>query len=224
VTDSAPSALGAAPHLTPRLRGVLHQYAFFVSLVLAVPLVIAAAGTREVVGAAVFAAGTAAMFGASALYLRGRWAPATRRRMRRLDHCGIFLMIAGSYTPFALLALDGTWRIAELAFVWSVVALAIAFRLVWVDSPGWITAALAVALGWAALFAAPEAYGTLGWSGLTLLLVSGVLYTVGAVVYSCRRPNPFPAVFGFHELFHVFNVAAVACQYALVAFWLLPES
>jgi hemolysin III len=205
---------------TPRLRGVSHEWAFYGSIAAAAPLVAVANGAAGRVAAAVFAAGTATMFGVSALYNRVDWAPAARRWMRRIDHCGIYLMIAGSYTPYGLLVLDGAWRLAVLAVVWSGVAAAIALRLAWADAPGWVTAAVAVALGWVSVIALPKAFDVLPIAGMVLLLAGGVLYTTGAAVYVLRRPDPVPAVFGFHEVFHALVVAAVACHYATVLLFL----
>jgi hemolysin III len=204
----------------PRLRGVSHEWAFYGSLAAAAPLVFVAQGAAGRVAAAVFAAGMAAMFGVSALYNRVDWSPAARRRMRRVDHCGIYLMIAGSYTPYGLLVLDGAWRIAVLAVVWSGVAIAIGVRLAWADAPGWVTAATAVALGWVSVIALPKAFDVLPIAGMVLLLVGGLLYTAGAVVYVRRRPDPAPTVFGYHEVFHALVVAAVACHYATVVLFL----
>jgi hemolysin III len=130
-------------------------------------------------------------------------------------------MIAGSYTPYGLLVLDGAWRIAVLAVVWSGVAAAIALRLAWTNAPGWLTAAIGVVLGWLSLVTLPKALEELPPTAFALLLAGGVLYTAGAAVYAFRRPNPFPAVFGFHEVFHALVVAGVACQYASIAFFVI---
>lgn len=202
----------------PRLRGVIHQYAFFVSLALGVALIAGADGARARTGAIVFAACVSVMLGISALYHRVAWPPAPRRWLRRLDHAAIFLLIAGTYTPFGLVALEGAWRIAVLAVVWSGAAAALVLKVAWVDAPRWVAAVLAVALGWVGVVALPELHGDAGIAGLALLAIGGVLYTVGALVYARRRPDPVPHVFGYHELFHVLVVAAAACQYAAVAF------
>lgn len=218
------TALATEDCARPRLRGVLHQYAFYGSLVVGALLVADTTSARGRVAAAVFAAAVAVMFGASAAYHRVDWGPVARRWMRRVDHAGVYLMIAGGYTPYCLLALAGAWRIAVLAVVWSGVAAGIVLRFAWVDAPGWLTAAIGVSLGWVGIVALPKALGALGPAGLGLLLAGGVLYTAGAVVYARRRPDPFPTVFGFHEVFHALVIGAVACQYASVAFFLLPGS
>ncbi|HZB22479.1 MAG TPA: hemolysin III family protein [Gaiellaceae bacterium] len=205
----------------PRLRGVIHQYAFFVSLVLGVALVAGADGGRARTGAAVFAACVSAMLGISALYHRVVWAPAPRRWMRRLDHAAIFLLIAGTYTPFGLVTLEGAWRIAVLSIVWSGAAAALILKVAWVDAPRWVAAVIAVALGWIGVVVLPQLHADAGSVGLALLAVGGLLYTAGAVVYARRRPDPVPHVFGYHEVFHVLVVAAAACQYGSVAFVVL---
>jgi hemolysin III len=187
-------------------------------------LVVGARGALGNAAAAVFAVAVAVMFGTSGLYHRVRWTPRTRRWARRADHAGIYLMIAGSYTPYGLLVLDGAWRVSVLAVVWSGVAVGIAIRFAWVDAPGWLTAAIGVALGWVSIVALPKALDELAPAPFALLIAGGVLYTAGAAVYAFRRPNPFPAVFGFHEVFHALVVAAVACQYASIALFVLPDS
>jgi hemolysin III len=205
----------------PRLRGVIHQYAFFVSIVLGVALVLGADGAPDRTGAAVFTGCVAAMLGVSALYHRIVWPPGPRRWMRRLDHAAIFLLIAGTYTPFALVALEGAWRAVVLAVVWAGAAIAIVLKVAWVDAPRWVASVVAVALGWVGVVALPELHADAGTIALVLLGVGGILYTAGAVVYARRRPDPVPAIFGYHELFHALVVAAALCQYGAVAFVVL---
>jgi hemolysin III len=206
----------------PRLRGVSHQYAFFVSLALAVPLVVAAPTATARLAAAVFAASVAAMFGASAVYHRVTWRPRPRAWMARLDHATIYLLIAGTYTPYALLALSGSWRAVVLAVVWSGAVAAIVLKFAWVSAPKALAAVIGIVLGWAGVVALPELVGELGAAATVLVLVGGVLYTSGAIVYAVRRPDPVPAVFGYHELFHALVVGGVACHYVSVAFFLVP--
>jgi hemolysin III len=205
----------------PRLRGVFHQYAFLVSVVVGTLLVAGASGGVERASAAVFASAVAAMFGISALYHRVTWQPGAGRWMRRLDHAAIFLLIAGTYTPFGLLALSGAWRWTVLPIVWGGAFVAIVLKLAWLDSPKWLTAGIGIALGWIGVVLFPELWSQSGPVGVTLLAAGGVLYTAGAVIYARRRPDPLPAVFGYHELFHALVIGAAACQYAAVALFLL---
>jgi len=213
------SALTAPPR--PLLRGVLHQAAFAVSLVVGTLLIVGADGARRHVAAAVFAASVAACFGASALYHRVTWTPNLRRWMRRIDHAGIYLLIAGTYTPVCLLVLDGTWRIVVLAIVYAGAAAAVVLKFAWVDAPKWVAAALGLALGWTAVVALPQLATRLNPAAVALLGVGGLAYTAGAIIYARRRPNPMPMVFGYHELFHALTIAAVACQYVAIAFFVI---
>jgi hemolysin III len=207
----------------PRLRGVSHQWAFFVALVAGVTLVIAAPSGRATFAATIYAISVAAMFGASALYHRIDWKSLTARRwMRRLDHSMIYVLIAGTYTPFALLVLEGTIANAVLIAVWSGAALGIGLKMLWPDTPKWLTAAVYVTLGWVAVIAFPQLASELGVTGMSLVVGGGVLYTTGAVVYALRRPDPAPAVFGYHEIFHVLVIAAALLQFVAVAAYALP--
>lgn len=214
---------GVSQPSRPRLRGVLHQYAFFASLVLAFPLVATASTPSARFAATIFAASVTAMFGVSAVYHRVTWRPRPRTWMARLDHATIYLLIAGTYTPYALLVLSGAWRVAVLAVVWSGAAAAIALKFVWVNGPKALAAAIGVALGWAGVVALPELVDELGAGAAGLILLGGASYTAGAVVYAFRRPDPAPAVFGYHELFHALVVVGVACHYASVAFFVVPS-
>jgi hemolysin III len=207
----------------PRLRGVSHQWAFFVSVALGAALVISAPSGRAAAAAAVYAACVAVLFGTSALYHRVNWrTTGARRWMRRLDHSAIFLLIAGSYTPFALLVVDGALADAILLVVWAGAAGGIVLKLVWIDAPKWLVALIYVALGWVAVAAGPDLVSELGWLPASMVALGGLLYTAGAVVYATQRPDPVPAVFGYHEVFHLLVIAAAGLQYAVVAFWVLP--
>ena len=205
----------------PRFRGVLHQYSFFVAVLLGALLVVGAQDGIERVSAFVFAASVAAMLGVSALYHRVVWPPGPRRWMRRLDHAAIFLLIAGTYSPFGLVALDGAWRVVVLAIVWSGALAAIVLKVAWIDAPRWVAALVAVCLGWVGVVALPEIHGSIGFSPLVLIAVGGLLYTAGAVIYALRRPDPLPSVFGYHEIFHALVVAAAGFQYVAVALFVL---
>ena len=206
----------------PRLRGVFHQWAFVAAIPLGVVLVLATETTRGRVAAGVFAASVVLMFGASALYHRPDWSPSRRAWLRRLDHAGIYCLIAGSYTPVGLLALRGAWQTVVLAIVWSGCAAAIFIRLFWIGAPKWVSATVGIALGWVGIVAMPEIYFNLGLACVLLILAGGLLYSLGAVIYATRRPDPYPAVFGYHEIFHLMIVVAVALQYSAIAFYVLP--
>lgn len=207
----------------PLLRGVSHQYAFFASLATGTLLVTSTRSSVATAAAAIFAATVAGMFGASALFHRVNWSVTAARWMRCVDHTGIFLVLGGSYMPYALLVLSGPVRVIVVTLVWVGVVAAIGLRFAWASAPGWLTATLGVTLGWVSLIALPQLIEHVSPLGLGLLGAGGLLYTAGAIVYAIRRPNPFPAVFGFHEVFHALVIAAVACQYASVAFYVLPN-
>lgn len=210
------------PSLKPRLRGVLHQWAFAVSLLAGIGLVLEAGSARARVAVAVYALSVAALFGTSALYHRVDWRTLSARRwVRRLDHTMIFVLIAGSYTPFGLLVLRGTLGTVILIAVWSAALAGAVFKLVWIDAPGWLGAATYVVVGWIALVTLPELLERLGIAAVGALALGGILYSVGAVIYAHKRPDPVPTVFGYHELFHLLVIVAAALQYAVVAFWVL---
>jgi hemolysin III len=186
------------------------------SLVAGAALVASASSARERVATGVFAAALAAMFGVSAVYHRVLWQPTARRWMRRLDHAAIYLLIAGTYTPFALLVLPDGWSDVVLSIVWSGCAVAMTLKFVWFDAPKWLAVVVATALGWVGVVAFPHLLDA-GVVPLVLLGTGGLFYTAGALVYALGRPDPVPAVFGYHEIFHAFVIAAAACQYAAVA-------
>jgi hemolysin III len=210
--------------LKPRLRGVVHQWACAGSVPLGLALVVFAGTTSARIALGVYSLSLVGLFGVSALYHRVHWRSLTARAwMRRLDHSMIFVMIAGSYTPFAVLVLRGPLAIVLLVAVWAGALLGVSFNLAWSDAPTWLRAALYVVLGWAALAALPQLGAALGIGGMLLLVLGGILYTLGAVIYALRRPDPAPAVFGYHEIFHILVIAAAALQCAVIAFWILPE-
>jgi hemolysin III len=206
----------------PRLRGVSHQWAFFAFLAFGITLVLTAPPGRATVAAGVYALSVVALFGTSALYHRVAWPTiGAQRWMRRLDHSMIFVLIAGSYTPFALLVLHGTLATVILVTVWAGAVAGIVMKLAWLDAPKWVISTAYVALGWVALAAFPQLVRGLGLAATALIAVGGVLYTAGAAVYARGRPDPVPAVFGYHEVFHALVIAAAALQYAVVAFFVL---
>jgi hemolysin III len=206
----------------PRLRGVFHQWAFPATLAAGAGLVLEAGSARARVATLVYAFSVAALFGTSALYHRIEWRTLTARRwMRRLDHTMIFVLIAGSYTPFALLILHGTMGTVILLSVWAAALAGAIFKLLWIDAPGWLIAATYIAIGWVVAPAMPQLVGSLGVVAVAALALGGMLYSAGAVVYARKRPDPIPAVFGYHEVFHLLVLLAAALQYAVVAFWVL---
>jgi hemolysin III len=210
--------------LRPRLRGVFHQYAFFVSLVAVAVLVLLADSGREQVATWIYGGSLAAMFGVSALYHRVTWRSLrVRAWMRRLDHSTILLLIAGTYTPFALLAFEGVIADVVLVVVWVGAAAGLLLNLAWVDAPKWVTATVFLALGWVGVVAVPELV-ELGFAPTVLVLAGGALYTAGAIAYTLNRPNPVPLVFGYHELFHVLVIGAAAVHYVAIAVFVLPHS
>jgi hemolysin III len=175
-----------------------------------------AGGGKARIAAAIFGGTVAAMFGLSALYHRFTWSPAARRLLRKLDHLGIFGLIAGSYTAVGLIVLGGTERIVVLSIVWAGVAAAIVTKFVWVEAPKWLSAAIGIALGWVGVSVFPQLLHRAGVAPSVLIVSGGALYTLGALVYARRRPDPAPAYFGYHELFHALVVAAVGLQYSAV--------
>jgi hemolysin III len=204
----------------PRLRGVFHLYAFFAALVAGVVLFVLADGILERFAVWVYAAALAAMFGASALYHRFPWRSATARlRARRLDHAMIFVFIAGTYTAFTLLEFGGALRPVVLASAWVGAIAGVIVELRWIHAPRWVSAISYLAVGWIGIIVIPEFFPALGIAPGVLVLVGAGLYTVGALAYATTWPNPFPATFGFHEVFHVLVVAAAATQF--VALWLV---
>jgi hemolysin III len=211
----------AAAVARPLLRGVLHEIGFWCSLGAGALLVASADGSKARFAAAVFAASVAACFGASALYHRVTWRPRARLWMRRVDHAGVYLLIAGTYTPVSLLALHGNWRPAILAVVWTGTVAAIALKFLWVSAPKSLAAAIGLALGWVAVVALPELVHTVPAAGVALLVAGGLAYTAGAIVYARGRPDPVPSVFGYHELFHALTIVGVACQYVSIAFFVV---
>jgi hemolysin III len=220
----ADAAVGVAQKLPkPRLRGVSHQWAFFASLLAAAALILAAQGTREVVAISVYVFSLSALLGTSALYHRVTWSDGPRRWMRRLDHTMIFVLIAGTYTPFALLVMEGTLAEVVLIGVWALAVGGAVLNLAWWNAPKWFTAAVYLSTGWVAIIALPQLWERMGPVGVGLIALGGLLYTAGAIVYATRRPDPSPEVFGYHEIFHLFVIAAAAVQYAAIAIYALPE-
>jgi hemolysin III len=206
----------------PRLRGVFHEIGFYTVIALSVPLILTADPGRARLSAIVFSACLAGCFGASALYHRPTWTPVRRSWLARLDHAGIYLLIAGTYTPFGLLVMSRNWAIPVLTIVYSGAAIAILMKLFWPRTPKVLSALIGLMLGWVAVVAYSQ-LAKIGAPGLILLGLGGFFYTVGAVVYARRKPDPRPAVLGYHELFHLCTMAAAGCQYVAIAFYVLPR-
>ena len=210
----------------PRLRGWLHVWAFGISAVAGVVLVSVAAATRGAEAAmatTIYATTVALLFGTSAVYHRVRWSTETRRRlMSRLDHSMIFLFIAGSYTPFALLLMPRRTGATVLLVVWLGAVAGVLLKTSWIAAPRWLSVPLYLALGWVAVFVFPDLLRHGGVAALVLLAAGGVVYTIGGIVYGLKRPDPWPNTFGFHEVFHLCTVVAAACH--MVAVWLAVYS
>jgi hemolysin III len=208
----------------PKLRGWIHQGAFPVSVLAGAILVIAASDGRERLALAIYAVSLSALLGTSALYHRVNWKrPRARLWMRRLDHSMIFLLIAGTLTPFALLVLDGPLANAILIAAWGGAAAGIVVELVWVDSPKWVSVAVYLGVGWIGAVAFPAIVAQAGLGAGILIAFGGLLYTIGAVIYAMQRPDPNPRVFGYHEIFHVLVVAAAAAHFVAIALYASPS-
>ena len=205
----------------PRLRGWLHAYAALVSIASGVALVAVAAAMRGGSAGAsttVYAATVTLLFGTSALYHRLNWSPRARAIMRRLDHSMIFVFIAGTYTPLAVLTLPHTAAIAVLTVVWTGAVFGVALQSAWPTAPRWLSVPCYIALGWVAAFVMPDLLHRGGVAAFVLIVAGGLIYTLGAVFYGVKRPNPWPGTFGFHEVFHLCTLVAALCHY--VAVWL----
>ena len=207
----------ALDEIKPHLRGWLHAATAPLALAAGIVLVVLSPTPATRFGSAVFAASALALFTASATMHRGRWSPRTGLWLRRLDHSSIFLLIAGSYTPFSLLLLEGSERNTLLTVAWLGAAGGILFRLFWTGAPRWLYTPIYIALGWAAIFYLPAFYESASPAVITLLAVGGLLYTVGGVVYGFRWPDPSPRWFGFHEVFHSLTIAAFVTHYVGVS-------
>jgi hemolysin III len=206
----------AAREIKPKLRGWLHLLAFPLSLVAGTTLVLLSEGERDKIATTVFAASSSLLFGSSALFHRGHWSPRWHGVLRRLDHSTIFLLIAGTYTPFALTLLHGASARILLCLVWGGALLGIAFRVLWIGAPRWLYLPVYIALGWAAIFWLKD-FASAGPLVLAMIVLGGGLYSVGGLVYGLRWPNPVPRWFGFHEVFHSLTIAAFIAHYVGVS-------
>ena len=224
VTEAKAAAEELIARTKPRLRGVTHEWAFFISLVAGAALIAAAPSGQSRVAMAIYAFSLSGLLGTSALYHRVNWRrPEIRRWMRRLDHSMIFLLIAGTVTPFALLVMSGPLASALLIAVWAGAIAGIVVELIWVDAPKWATTIVYLAVGWIGVLGFPAIVVDAGLGAGLLIAAGGVFYTTGAIVYATQRPDPNPAVFGYHEIFHVLVLAAAAAHFAAVAIYALPS-
>jgi len=206
-----------AEAVKPRLRGWLHAGMFPTSIALGIVLVAIAGGREARVACAIYAATAVLLFGTSALYHRFTWSVRANAVLRRLDHANIFLIIAGTYTPTTYLLLDGAAERWLLSVVWIGALAGVAFRVIWVGAPRWLSTPIYLALGWAAVFFLPSFGRNGGAAVLVLIILGGLLYTLGGLVYGLKRPNPSPRWFGFHEVFHALTIAAFLAHYVAVA-------
>ena len=206
------------------LRGVSHLLALIAWAGISPWVLAAAPAGWPRTATVVYVAAIAMLFGISALYHVPDWRPAAKRALRRADHASIFVTVAGTYTPIAGIALTGTWRTALLLVVWLGAAAGIALAVVFIDASPRVHAVPYVALGWVAVAALPAMWESLGGAAIGWLVAGGVLYSVGALVYARRRPDPAPRVFGYHEVFHALVIAAVACHLVVVAAYVLPAA
>ena len=215
VRDKVADRIDAVVH-APSLRGVSHLLACGVAIVGAVYLAIQAAGTMQLAAAIIYGTGLALALGVSGVYHRLRLRPRLGPALRTLDHSMIFVFTATTYTPFLLLADVGGWRVGTMILIWSMALVGIITRLLWTTVPRWVMVCMYISLGWLAVVLMPALRTHLDPTVFVLIVTGGVLYSLGALVYLLQRPNPFPRVFGFHEIFHVFVVAAAACHFAAV--------
>jgi len=205
----------------PTWRGWAHLVSFEIALVVGTLVIVRARGAADVTAAAIYVAAVVALFGTSALYHRGKWGPGASARLQRLDHLMIIFLIAGTATPAMVLCLHGTIRIAELAVLWGLAALAAGVRLTRMAAPERLVGLIYVGLGWTAGLAVPAVWLHAGVAPAVLLLAGGLLYTAGAIGYHRRRPDPNPTLFGYHEVFHTYVTVAAACQYVAIACFVL---
>ena len=219
-----PSAATAQVLVAPRLRGVSHAVAFFLAIAAAVLVVVLAPSGRATVAVAIYGGGLIALFGGSALY--HRWPGPARFKpiLQRIDHGTIFVFIAASYTPIALVVLHGPLAWVILGVAWTGAAAGVVFSLGWIEAPRWLIAASYLALGWVSVIAVPQLLDVLGPPPLILLAAGGLLYSAGAIIYARQRPDPWPRTFGFHEIFHALVIAAAAAQYLALVGWMLPAA
>jgi hemolysin III len=207
----------AREEVVPRLRGLLHAYAFWFAVAAAIVLVVVAEDSRARISAVIYGVGLCALFGASATYHRWRGNPRWKPILRRIDHSTIFIFIAASYTPIALLVLEDPLRVIVLVSIWAGALAGVAMSIAWIDAPRVLVAACYIAVGWVAIVAMPQLFSHRGAAMPILLLIGGLLYSLGAAAYATKRPNPWPRTFGFHEVFHSLVIAAAIVHFVAIA-------
>ncbi|MGH3414953.1 MAG: PAQR family membrane homeostasis protein TrhA [Actinocrinis sp.] len=215
VRDVSTSQATAA--VKPKLRGWFHAGTFPLAVAAGIVLICLAPTIGTAVACTVFAVSSWLLFGVSGVYHRGTWSPKWNAVLRRLDHTNIFLIIAGTYTPLAVVLLPRSSAVALLTLVWAGALIGIGMRVFWLSAPRWVYVPCYLALGWAAVFYLNDFQRHGGWGVTGLVIAGGLMYSVGAVIYGLKRPNPFPRWFGFHEIFHVFTIAAFACHYVAIS-------
>lgn len=207
------------------VNGLTHLAGCVLAVVGLVVLLVGAAGAGrpdQLVAFGVFGASLIFLYSASALYHLLPLSPAGVARLRRLDHMSIFALIAGTYTPFCLLALEGAWRWGLLGLVWGLALGGVLLKLFWMDAPRWLSVVIYLGMGWVAVIAGPELFRALPAGGIAWILAGGLIYSAGALVYGLKRPNPAPGIFGFHELWHLFVLAGSACHFWAVLGYVAP--
>ena len=221
---SADAARAAVALVRPRLRGVLHEAAFPLSLLAGAWAIFHSAAGAPRVATAIYAATLSACLGVSALYHRGPWSVRVRGVMGRIDHCAIFLLVAGTFTPIAVIALDGWLRLLTLAVVWGGAVAGLTLNAIRTNLPVLAEVGPYIAIGLFGVFLLPHLVGTVGWGAVALLAGGGAVYIAGAVIFAIKRPDPWPRTFGFHEIFHSFVIAAAVMQFVAITVWVLPQA
>lgn len=217
VASATEAAAQALQYAKPKLRGWFHAGTFPLALAAGIVLIALAPTAGTSVACAIFAVSSWLLFGVSGVYHRGTWGPTTQAVLRRLDHTNIFLIIAGTYTPLAVVLLSHRSAEVLLTLVWAGALIGIGMRVFWLGAPRWVYVPCYLALGWAAVFYLPQFLHHGGGAVLGLIVAGGLMYSVGAVVYALKKPNPSPRWFGFHEIFHLFTIAAFICHYIAIS-------
>jgi hemolysin III len=224
VDEAGDAARAAVAFVKPRLRGVLHEFTFPISLIAGAYAILHAPAGGARTSTAIYAATLSACLGVSALYHRGHWSVSVRRWLRRLDHATIFMLVAGTFTPIAVIALTGWLSVATLAVVWGGAILGSLLNLFWIDAPVVLEVGPYIAIGGFGIVIMPRLLSNIGPVGVGLLALGGAVYIAGAVIYARQRPNPWPRTFGFHEIFHSLVIAAAVLQWVVITHWVTPAS